>query len=80
VGSTHKAEPGDGPIGITLSPIPGATRIIPGDVAFLLHDTYGFPLDLTQVIAKENGFSVDVESFDKLMEEQRARGSFAGSG
>jgi alanyl-tRNA synthetase len=53
---------------------------VPGDVAFKLHDTYGFPLDLTQVIAAESGATVDVEGFEKLMEEQRARGAFAGSG
>jgi alanyl-tRNA synthetase len=53
---------------------------VPGDLAFKLHDTYGFPLDLTQVIAAESGATVDAEGFEKLMDEQRARGSFAGSG
>ena len=53
---------------------------VPGPVAFQLHDTFGFPLDLTQVIAAEGGATVDTEGFEKLMEEQRARGSFAGSG
>jgi alanyl-tRNA synthetase len=53
---------------------------VPGDLAFKLHDTYGFPLDLTQVIAAESGATVDVEAFEKLMEEQRSRGSFTGSG
>ena len=53
---------------------------VPGPVAFQLHDTFGFPLDLTQVIATEGGATVDTEGFEKLMEEQRARGSFAGSG
>src|SRR5438105_4181210 len=53
---------------------------IPGEVAFKLYDTYGFPLDLTQVIAAESGCSVDEAGFETLMEEQRARGSFAGSG
>ncbi|MFL5309906.1 MAG: alanine--tRNA ligase [Myxococcales bacterium] len=53
---------------------------IPGEVAFKLYDTYGFPLDLTQVIAAESGCTVDEAGFEKLMEEQRARGSFAGSG
>ncbi|HET7788803.1 MAG TPA: alanine--tRNA ligase [Myxococcales bacterium] len=51
-----------------------------GELAFKLHDTYGFPLDLTQVIAAESGATVDVDAFEKLMDEQRARGSFAGSG
>jgi alanyl-tRNA synthetase len=53
---------------------------VSGELAFKLHDTYGFPLDLTQVIAAESGATVDVEAFEKLMAEQRARGSFAGSG
>src|SRR3954463_11114953 len=56
------------------------TKQLSGELAFKLRDTYGFPLDLTQVIAAESGAAVDVEAFDKLMEEQRARGSFAGSG
>src|SRR5512138_2597526 len=56
------------------------SKTVSGDLAFKLHDTYGFPLDLTQVIAAESGASVDVEAFEKLMEEQRARGAFAGSG
>jgi alanyl-tRNA synthetase len=44
-----------------------------GDFSFKLYDTYGFPLDLTQLMARECGITVDVESFNKLMEEQRAR-------
>src|SRR5207237_3909418 len=58
----------------------GKGKQIPGDVAFKLYDTYGFPLDLTQVIAAESGSTVDEAGFEKLMEEQRARGSFGGSG
>jgi alanyl-tRNA synthetase len=44
-----------------------------GDEAFLLHDTYGFPIDLTLEIAEEAGLSVDRAAFDALMQEQRAR-------
>ncbi|GAA1950876.1 alanine--tRNA ligase [Microbacterium deminutum] len=44
-----------------------------GDEAFLLHDTYGFPIDLTLEIAEEAGLSVDRAAFDTLMQEQRAR-------
>jgi alanyl-tRNA synthetase len=55
-------------------------RQLPGDVVFKLHDTYGFPWDLTQVIAKERGFDIDVGGFQALMEKQRETGSFAGSG
>jgi alanyl-tRNA synthetase len=44
-----------------------------GSSAFLLYDTYGFPLDLTELMARERGLTVDKEGFEKLMEEQRAR-------
>ncbi len=44
-----------------------------GDVAFKLHDTFGFPVDLTAEIAEDAGFSLDRESFEALMEEQRER-------
>jgi alanyl-tRNA synthetase len=44
-----------------------------GDWAFTLYDTYGFPLDLTELMARERGLTVDVEGFNALMEEQRDR-------
>ncbi|MDH2444321.1 alanine--tRNA ligase [Amnibacterium sp. CER49] len=44
-----------------------------GDTAFLLHDTYGFPIDLTLEVAEEAGLTVDREAFDRLMAEQRSR-------
>lgn len=43
----------------------------PGDVAFKLYDTYGFPLDLTQLLCIERGLSVDTETFTKMMEKQK---------
>src|SRR5881227_1120031 len=46
---------------------------IPGDFAFLLYDTYGFPLDLTELMARERGLTLDVAGFERLMEEQRER-------
>jgi alanyl-tRNA synthetase len=50
-----------------------AGKLIPGEFAFQLYDTYGFPLDLTELMARERGLTVDTTSFNKLMEEQRAR-------
>jgi alanyl-tRNA synthetase len=47
--------------------------MLPGDKAFQLHDTYGFPIDLTLEMAAEAGLSVDEDGFRKLMAEQRAR-------
>ncbi|MGN6326078.1 alanine--tRNA ligase [Pseudolysinimonas sp.] len=46
---------------------------LPGDTAFLLHDTFGFPIDLTLEIAEEAGLTVDRGAFDTLMAEQRSR-------
>ena len=46
---------------------------LPGDTAFLLHDTYGFPLEVTQEITAERGVEVDVAGFETAMAEQRRR-------
>ncbi len=51
----------------------GEARTLSGEFAFRLYDTYGFPLDLTQLMAREQGLCVDVEGFGRLMGEQRAR-------
>lgn len=50
-----------------------------GDDAFKLHDTYGFPIDLTQLMATEKGIAVDIEDFEKAMQEQKERARAAGS-
>jgi alanyl-tRNA synthetase len=47
---------------------------LPGETAFRLYDTYGFPLDMTEDILRDMRMTVDREGFEKLMEEQRARG------
>jgi alanyl-tRNA synthetase len=49
-------------------------RVLSGEQAFALHDTYGFPIDLTLEMAAEQGIEVDREAFTRLMTEQRARG------
>jgi alanyl-tRNA synthetase len=51
----------------------GGWVILPADFVFKLYDTYGFPLDLTELMARERGLTVDVAGFEKLMEEQRER-------
>jgi alanyl-tRNA synthetase len=46
---------------------------ISGQVAFELQDTYGFPIDLTELIARENGFGVDMQSYEKALQQQKTR-------
>ena len=53
--------------------LPPPYNIFPAQEAFTLYDTYGFPLDLTELMAREWGLTVDVAGFEKLMEEQRQR-------
>jgi alanyl-tRNA synthetase len=48
-------------------------NVVPGLFAFLLSDTYGFPLDLTELMAREQGFTVDVTGFEKALQEQKTR-------
>jgi alanyl-tRNA synthetase len=51
--------------------------VVPGAAAFELYDTYGFPLDLTELMARERGLTVDVAGFKGLMEEQKKRSQAA---
>lgn len=47
-------------------------KVIPGEIAFMLHDTYGFPVSLTADIARQKGLTVDQAGFDKAMDKQRS--------
>ena len=51
----------------------GGGKVLSGDAAFKLHDTYGFPIDLTLEMATEQGLEVDAEGFRRLMKEQKDR-------
>jgi alanyl-tRNA synthetase len=64
-----------------LAKIPEGAEL-PGEAAFKLYDTYGFPLDLTQDALREKGRKVDVAGFDAAMDEQKAkaRASWSGAG
>ena len=53
--------------------------VIPGDVVFKLYDTYGFPTDLTNDIAREKGLSLDMDGYEQAMAEQRKRSQDAGT-
>ncbi len=56
----------------------GDVKLLPGDVAFKLHDTFGFPLDLSADVCRERGVTVDEAGFHAAMEAQKAKGRAAG--
>ena len=68
--------------GVTIleEELSGGAKKLGGSTAFLLHDTYGFPLELTQEIASERNVEVDVEGFEKEMSAQRKRAKSARKG
>ena len=49
-------------------------KVIPGEDVFKLYDTFGFPVDLTNIMAREKGFAIDEEGFNELMKQQKERG------
>lgn len=57
----------------------GDSKNLPGDIAFKLYDTYGFPADLTQDVVRDRGYVVDMDGFDKCMAEQKARAKSAST-
>jgi alanyl-tRNA synthetase len=60
------------------SALAGDQTVLPGEVAFKLHDTYGFPLDLTNDVCRERNVSVDEAGFSAAMERQKAQARAAG--
>ena len=58
----------------------GEGDVLPGKAAFMLHDTFGFPIDLTVEIAEGSGHSVDIDGFNSEMAEQKARARAAAKG
>ncbi len=60
------------------SALAGDVKVLPGDVAFKLHDTYGFPLDLSADVCRERGLSVDEAGFKVAMEQQKNQARAAG--
>jgi alanyl-tRNA synthetase len=56
----------------------GGAKVLPGEVAFKLHDTYGFPLDLSADVCRERGLSVDEVGFAAAMEKQKSQARAAG--
>ncbi len=83
--SPVRPEPVEGPAGAstasTSSGRAGSARtevVLPGEVAFKLHDTYGFPLDLTNDVCRERGVRVDEAGFNIAMEQQKAQARAAG--
>jgi alanyl-tRNA synthetase len=60
------------------SALAGGAKVLPGEVAFKLHDTYGFPLDLSADVCRERGLSVDEAGFAAAMDKQKSQARAAG--
>jgi alanyl-tRNA synthetase len=75
----HAFAPGQ--VGLAGGIVPGiASKVhqFPGAIAFQLHDTYGFPVDLTADVCREHGISIDMEMFDVCMDKQKSQARAAG--
>ena len=51
----------------------GADKVIKGEDAFVLYDTFGFPIDLSELIASENGYTIDIDGFERELQKQKER-------
>ncbi|MBP6502164.1 MAG: alanine--tRNA ligase, partial [Rhodoferax sp.] len=65
-------------MGILDTALADGARVLPGDVAFKLHDTFGFPLDLSADVCRERGLTVDEAGFAVAMDRQKAQARAAG--
>lgn len=63
----------------TISKLGEGARVFPGDVAWRLYDTYGFPFDLTQLMCEESGLTVDSSAYEKAKLESQTRSQAAGT-
>jgi alanyl-tRNA synthetase len=55
----------------SLVKLKASHNVVPAEAAFKLHDTYGFPIDLTRIMAEERGMAVDIQGYEKLMEQAK---------
>jgi len=80
LGFLRTLESGEQLLDVAIAGLDGVTEI-PGSTAFKLHDTFGFPVELTEEIAAERGLTVDRDGFDEEMHQQkeRARAAFKGA-
>jgi alanyl-tRNA synthetase len=74
----HGMEILDGALGLDNATGIASVKLLPGEVAFKLHDTFGFPLDLSADVCREIGVAVDEAGFHAAMEQQKAKGRAAG--
>lgn len=65
----------------TIAKLGSGTKVLPGDIAWRLYDTYGFPVDLTQLMAEERRMSVDLEAYEKAKAQAilQSQGKTAGA-